>query len=214
MKKVINILLLVVSMAVFMAGCNNAPSEPVNKTPNADVVTEPATDPYPVQEPEPEPAEEPEPEYNPTRVYSTEPVSFEFTHKDGPGEYNKPGFGDEYGVYRFEGTDVAVFNINTHSGGGFYLIGEDKGKNGPSWGDVAMKEGQFLALSDKYMLFLTKDGAIAKDLSERIEEREDGTFIVHDAIPYEELPVEEQEAFVYYCSYEIFSNIEEPESTN
>lgn len=213
MKKVISILLLVVSMAVFMAGCNNAPSEPVNKTSNADVVTEPATDHYPVHDPMSKPAEEPESEPDIAPAPAT--VSFNFTHDDGEGWYNKPGFGEEYGVFRFEGTNVVVFNLNTHSGGGWYLIGEDIGETtGTSWRDVPMHKGHFLALSDKYMLFLTEEGKVAKDLVERREEREDGTYLVHDSIPFEELPIEEQEAFVYPCLYEIFSNIEEPESTN
>lgn len=175
MKKVISILLLVVSMVMLMAGCYSAPNEAVSSEPSADV--------------------------------TVEPVNFKFTHMSEPrGEYNKPGFGDKYGIFRFEGTNVVVFNINVLHGGGYYLLGEDTGENGPSWGDVPMYEGHFLALSNKYMLFLTKDGIIAKDLLEREEERSNGTFLVHDAIPFEELPVEEQEAFVYPCSYEVVEN--------
>lgn len=213
MKKVIGILLLVVSMAVLMAGCNNAPGESVSKMSNADVVTEPATDSYLVHPPMPKPAEEPELE--PDTAPKPATVIFNFTHDDGEGWYNKPGFGEEYGVFRFEGTNIVVFNLNTHSGGGWYLIGEDIGEaTGISWRDVPMYKGHFLALSNKYMLFLTEEGKVAKDLVERKEEREDGTFLVHDAIPFEELPIEEQEAFVYPYAYEIFSNIEELESTN
>lgn len=198
MKKVISILLLVVALAMFMAGCGGTADGTMNSTPETDGVTKS----------EPQPA--PNSEIEPVTAPDVQEVDFEFTSDNRNGTYNKLGFGDEYGVYRFEGTNVVVFNLNTHSGGGWYLIGEDIGETtGVSRGyDVGMKEGSFLALSNKYMLFDTENGKVVKDLIERREEREDGIFLVHDAIPFEELPVEDQEAFVYFCSYEEFSNVE------
>ena len=220
MKKGIGILLLVVSMVMFMTGCGgDATNASMRPTPETDIVTE--TDTQQEQTLKEQligmlPEEPSDVSPNLTQEPEQQTVNFEFitTGLEG-GHYNKPGFGDRYGVYRFEGTNVAVFTILWSDGDRGYVIGEDYGETqGPLIADYLISKGEhFLALSNQYMLFLNKDGKVAKDLREKKEERDDGTYLVHDTIPFEELSVEEQEAFVFPCSYEVVSNVEESEST-
>ena len=112
------------------------------------------------------------------------------------GEYNIPGFGEEYGFYRFNGTDIVVYQIGDDS----YLIGEDAGKNGTSYALITYKDSHLLAISDKYLLFATSDGTVAVDIKE-IVYPEVGKY-AHKTFLFDELPVEELEHFLYVESYE------------
>jgi len=223
MKKSIDILLLVVAMVMVMSVVLlDVKIDSMKPTPEADVVTE--TDSRQEQETEQLPNALPETPSNvsptPAQTLEQQNVNFEFTVI---GESNKSTFGDRYGMYRFDGSNVIVFTICWRDGGKSYLLGEDYGENKvPALSHIIPCTGeQFLALSNKYMLFLNASGRMAKDLREREEVRDGRTYLVHDTIPFEELPVEEQEAFVFPCSYEEVINdrsfndtIEWAESTN
>lgn len=128
---------------------------------------------------------------------------FDFSDIYGrPGTYHRDAFlayDNGYGIYRFDNTDVVVFHIF----GDTYLVGEDTAWDGPSWMQIVQKDGEFLALSNKYMLFATKEGKVARELEEKRVEREDGIYLVHETVPYDELSEEDQKAFVYASEYEV-----------
>lgn len=116
------------------------------------------------------------------------------------GEYNKPGFGEEYGLYRFEGTELVVYQIADDA----YLIGEDAGKNGKSYGNIFQRDSQLLAISDKYLLFDSAEGNVAIALEEK-ESPKVGENIYYKFF-FDELPPEETERFLYVESYEKVAN--------
>ena len=128
-------------------------------------------------------------------------ATFDFPEK---GTYHKNAFGDEYFVYRFVNTDLVVFCLFEDT----YIIGKDVKEctEGPSLGHIPKVDSQFVGLSDEYMLFLTKDGLMAVELEEKQETREDGKYLVHEAVPYEELTKGEQTRFIYPTAYEKVTN--------
>lgn len=118
------------------------------------------------------------------------------------GQYNMPGFGEEFFVYHFDNPneDIVVYWLLDTT----YMVAEDSGETGTSYADAFMRESQFVALSDKYFLFLTKDGLIAVSLEEEnltIEEIRAGKDS-QPKYPFDNLSEEEKAAFVYPTSYE------------
>lgn len=113
------------------------------------------------------------------------------------GTYNMPGFGDEFFIYRFDSPNdnVIVYQMDC-----IYLVGEDAGKNGTSYASMVMKDSQFIALSDKYLLFITGEDKIAVAM----EEKKDANIgeSVLQKYSYNELSDKEKEAFIYPIAYE------------
>lgn len=145
-----------------------------------------------------------------SQVTETKTASFEFGHSNAI--YNKDAFGGsdgEYLIYRFEDTDVVVFYIFGYT----YLVGEwSEETKGTSYAHITQDDSQFLAMSNKYMLFLTSEGKIAVEFEEKKGQREDGKiYLFHETIPFENLPLSEQESFVYPSSFEKVEVPEEPE---
>ncbi len=82
-----------------------------------------------------------------------------------------------------------------------YLVGEDAGKSNASYAVIFNPDGgQFLALSNKYMLFLTKAGKTAIAFEQKKDVKVGESYLIK--IPFEDLSDEEKEAFVYPTSYE------------
>lgn len=183
MKKVSSVILVVaVLLLVATVGCGFAPESKATKVVAKDTQPE---------------------------VAKIKPDIFGF----GPSNarYNKEAFGGsdgEYFIYRFEDTDVVVFHVFGYE----YLIGEwTEETEGTSYAHVTQDDSQFLALSDKYMLFLTSEGKVAVGLEEKEGQREDGKkYLFHETIPFENLPISEQENFVYPSSFERVEVPEEP----
>lgn len=118
------------------------------------------------------------------------------------GEYNMAGFGEEFFVYHFDepNADIVVYCISNSS----YLVGEDASKTGVSYADAFMIDSQFIALSDKYLLFITSEGMIAVSFEENSYEKIRNGEPRYRYIEYsfDDLPEEEQASFIYPTSYE------------
>lgn len=110
------------------------------------------------------------------------------------GEYNMPGFGKDFFIYRFDAPndDIIVYKISDY----IYLLGEDAGEKGTSYADIFIEDSQFIALSDKYLLFMTENGKMAVKIEGNL--KGDGT----NSIQFNGLSDEEKEAFIYPISYE------------
>lgn len=123
--------------------------------------------------------------------------SSELTFKP-KGEYNMPGFGDEFFIYRFDNpnSDIVVYQISDC----IYLLGDDSGESGTSYTNMVMEDSQFIALSNKYLLFMNEDGKVAVDIVEK------GNVLVGENIlkkySYNDLSDEEKADFVYPIAYE------------
>lgn len=115
----------------------------------------------------------------------------------GLGKYSKEAFPKKYFTYQFEDADIVVYYLF----GEEYMIAE---KNTERWyAMVSRVDEKFLALSSKYMLFLTNEGKIAVELAEiKIPIVGNLSAIMHEEIPFEDLSISEQESFVYPSSVE------------
>ena len=122
-------------------------------------------------------------------------------HLEPNGTYNKPGFGLEFYVFRFEESEMVVYYIFDDT----YLIGDDAGEQGTSYADITCNF-HFLGFSDKYMLFLTEEGKTAISYEERQKEENGRVTIFHPRVPFDELSEDEQQSFIYPISYEKILN--------
>lgn len=128
-----------------------------------------------------------------------------FSFEDTRSHMNVSAFGSNYNVYRFEGSDIIVYQAF----GNTYMVGEDS--EGTSivncYASLMRLNSQFVALSNEQMLFLTSYGLMAVDFEEKEETRTDGkTYIVHESTMFDELSDEQKESFVYPITFETISN--------
>ena len=116
------------------------------------------------------------------------------------GEYNMPGFGEEFFIYYFDtpNDNIVVYYFSDS----IYLLGENSGKTGASYADACIEHGQFIALSDKYFLFLTSEGKIAISFEENTFENIMDGESRYLKYSFDDLSEEEQAAFIYPTSYE------------
>ncbi len=113
------------------------------------------------------------------------------------GSYNLLGFGEESFVYQFgsPNDNVVLYQINNC----IYLLG-DAGSNASYGSSVFMKDSQFIALSEKYLLFSTSEGKTAVAIEENW-----GCNIgdnLHQKYSFDDLSDEEKSEFIYPISYE------------
>ena len=116
------------------------------------------------------------------------------------GTYHMSGFGDEFCIYQFANPNSFV----VYAFDSIYLLGEDAGETGISYASMFVKDSQFIALSDKYLLFTVGDEKIAVSLEER-ENVQIGESI-HQKYLFEDLSPEEQDNFIYPIDCEKFDN--------
>ena len=114
------------------------------------------------------------------------------------GNYNLSSF-NELLLYRFDtaDTDKVMYQLGYD---GTYLLGEDTIETGTSYANIYMKDSQFLALSEKYLLLLTQEGKIAVSIEEK-KNLKIGEY-QYEKYSFDELTAEEKADFRYPISYE------------
>ena len=130
-----------------------------------------------------------------TSTDGSESYNLEFQAK---GHYNMQGFGDEYYIYRFANpnANIVVYQLSDS----LYILGEDAGETGTSYASIFMEGSQFIALSDKYMLFSSGNEITAVAI-EKKENVEIGESILQKC-SFNELTEDEKSSFVYPISHE------------
>lgn len=119
-----------------------------------------------------------------------ENVKLEFKPK---GTYVRWAFGEEFWIYRFDPPNSTI--VVYKSIDGIYLIGEDGGEKGISYGNIFVPEGAFVGLSNKYLLFEKDEGKVAVSIERRKNVKAGESF--YEEYLFEELTEEEKRAFVY-----------------
>ena len=76
-----------------------------------------------------------------------------------------------------------------------YLLGEDSGNKGTEYSKVFLKDSEFIALSNKYLLFENKEGKVAISIKET--EGVEGGASLCKVYSFDELSNEEKQAFIY-----------------
>lgn len=117
------------------------------------------------------------------------------------GIYNMSAFGSRFKVYRFEGTEIVVYQI----GDDIYLVGDDAGEHGNSYADIFVENAKFEGISDNYLLFLTTD--LKEEFGIAIKETENLEIgeSLHEKVPYGEL-YDAGERFCYVKTFEEVKN--------
>lgn len=109
------------------------------------------------------------------------------------GTYNiQKGGKQQLCVYRFDTPNdkIVVYQISKC----IYLVGEDS-KKGTKYANVFMKDSEFIALSNKYLLFENKEGKVAISIKET--EGIEGGASLCKVYSFDELSNEEKHAFIY-----------------
>lgn len=110
------------------------------------------------------------------------------------GTYNiQKGGKQQLCIYRFDAPNdkVVVYQISEW----IYLLGEDSGNKGTKYANVFMKDSEFIALSNKYLLFENKEGKVAISIKET--EGVEGGASLCKVYSFDELSDEEKQAFIY-----------------
>ena len=125
-----------------------------------------------------------------TSAEKNESNKLEFRPK---GTYVKAEFGEEFLVYKFDAPNETIVVYKTIDG--IYLIGEYGKKSGISYGSIFRPEGEFIGLSNKYLLFENEDEktAVALEKKKNVEIGES----FYKLCPFDDLSDEEKNAFVY-----------------
>lgn len=115
------------------------------------------------------------------------------------GTYNMRNFDKTFSIYRFDGINAVVYELSPS----VFLLAEDAGETGEAYSQILLKNGQFLAISDKYWLFQTEEGKVAIPLTGK----NDVPYTNHLLASYsfDDLSAEDQAAFVYQSTQEIAS---------
>ena len=116
------------------------------------------------------------------------------------GTYYTSNVGTDSVVYNFgyPNDDIVVYQMP----GTFFLVGENCDERNISYAaNVFIKNGEFVALSDKYLLFATAEskGMIAVPI-------ENGTTGLVLECSFEDLSEEEKDAFVYPVERNVFNS--------
>lgn len=119
-----------------------------------------------------------------------ENIRLEFTPK---GTYVKWAFGEEFWIYRFASPNSTIVVYKTIDG--IYLIGEGEGEKGISYGNIFVPQGEFIGISNKYLLFERDGVKVAVSIERRKKVKEGESF--YEEYLFEELTEEETRAFVY-----------------
>lgn len=119
---------------------------------------------------------------------------------EAKGTYNISKVGAESVVYRFgyPNDGIVVYQMP----GTFFLVGENSDERSINYAtNIFIKGGEFVALSDKYLLFATAEsnGMVAVS----IENTHSGLVLEHS---FEELSEEEKNAFVYPTERNVFNS--------
>lgn len=123
---------------------------------------------------------------------ATASTSLQFEAK---GHYNMPGFGEEYFVYQFDSPNdnIVLYKI----GDSIYILGD--AESDTSYCGKVMNDSQFIALSEKYLLFITPVGKLAVAIEEK-----DAVNIgdnIYQMYFFDDLSDEEKSEFIYPASY-------------
>lgn len=109
------------------------------------------------------------------------------------GTYNLKGAEEDFFIYRFDSpnSDIVVYQISDS----LYILGEDSGETGTSYAAIIMENSQFIALSDKYLLFITGEDKVAVAL-----EKKENVAIGESSLQkysFNDLSDKEKNAFIY-----------------
>jgi len=109
------------------------------------------------------------------------------------GTYIIEAFGIKYDIYWFDVPNERIVVYKTIDG--IYLVGEYAENKGVSYGNIFMPEGEFAALSNKYLLFEMPEGKFAVALEKKKNVDIGESF--YELYAFEELSEEDKNAFIY-----------------
>lgn len=127
----------------------------------------------------------------PTEVNDSDKLEFE-----PKGTYNMVSFGKEFIIYRFDSPndDIVVYQIP----GSVYIVGEDIGKNDTYYAKMLIRNSEFIALSEKYLLFRIDGKKVAVEIKSSVDT---GSKLLQK-YSFDGLSDEEKNGFVYPISSE------------
>lgn len=112
------------------------------------------------------------------------------------GTYNLSALGSGVIAYRFDSPNdhIVVYEL----AGTKYLVGDDTGRNGTSYANMLIPDSEFIALSDKYLLFMIRGEKVAVEIETK-KDVEVGISVLRE-YSFDELSDEEKDDFIYPVS--------------
>ena len=107
------------------------------------------------------------------------------------GTYNISKFGKEYVLFRFDNPNdqIVVYQLS----GRVYIVGEDKGQSNNIYSKMLVKDSEFVAISEKYILLMIEGEMVAVEFKSRTSKSSN----LLNTLEFDELSDKEKAGFVY-----------------
>ena len=107
------------------------------------------------------------------------------------GTYNISKFGKEYVIFRFDNPNdqIVVYQLP----GGVYIVGEDVGQSNNIYSKMLIKDSEFVAISEKYLLLIIEGEMVAVEFKSRTSKSSN----LLNTLEFDELSDKEKAGFVY-----------------